>query len=246
MLPPRRLASAWFDGVMTASAPARREPDPAIPENRLFGWLALVGALAALSYAANFAGGDTPDDLLYRWSSVVAALVQYGIILAIVWALSRGIDRELLGLRRPASWPRALGVVAVAYVAIAVATVALNVVLQAGEEQGLVPQEWDSSRAVPFVANFLVVTVVAPVAEELTYRGLGFAVTNARWGMWPAVGVTALAFGGAHGLLVALPILTLFGAVLAIVRVRTASIYPPMLLHAIFNGVALTFAVAVG
>ena len=55
--------------------------------------------------------------------------------------------------------------------------------------------------------------------------------------------VTAVAFGLAHGLFVALPILTLFGLVLAVVRERTASLYPPILLHALFNGIALLAAV---
>jgi membrane protease YdiL (CAAX protease family) len=231
---------------MTTVGATRLEPDP-IPVGRLVGWLALVGTLAALAYTANFAGdGETPDDLLYRWSSVVAALVQYGIVLAIVIALCRGIDRDLLGLRRPDSWPRALGVVVVAYIAIAIAAAVLNLVLQAGDEQGLVPRDWDSSRAAPFVANFLVVSIVAPIAEELTFRGLGLAVTTARWGVWPAVAVTSVAFGAAHGLVVALPILTLFGVVLALVRVRTASLYPAMVLHGVFNALALLLAVTVG
>ncbi len=217
-----------------------------IPGGRLVGWLALVGALAALSYAAHFSGGDIPDDVLYEWGTAAAALVQYAIILGIVLALCRGLDPAVLGLKRPISWPRALGLVAAAYGAVALAAAALNVVLKAGEEQGLVPHEWDSARAAPFVVNFLLVAAVAPAVEELTYRGLGFAVTSDRWGLWPAVAVTALAFGLSHGLVVALPVLTLFGVVLALIRIRTDSLYPAVLLHAIFNGVALILAVAFG
>ena len=44
------------------------------------------------------------------------------------------------------------------------------------EEQGLVPDGWDSSRAGAFVAFFLAVTFLAPSVEELTYRGLGFSL----------------------------------------------------------------------
>ena len=56
--------------------------------------------------------------------------------------------------------------------------------------------------------------------------------------------VTAVAFGLAHGLVVALPILTLFGLVLGWLRLRTASLYPPIILHALFNGIALVASVA--
>ncbi len=217
-----------------------------IPRSRLAGWFALVGVLAALSYAGNLAGEELPEDVLYEWSTAIAAVVQYAIILAIVLALSRGIDRDLLGLRRPPSWPWALATVVGAFVAIAVIAAVLNLVLEAGEEQGLVPEEWDPERAAPFVANFVVVAAVAPIVEELMYRGLGLAVTRDRWGMWPAIAITSVAFGLAHGLLVALPVLTIFGVVLALVRERTQSLYPAVLLHAIFNGMALLASVTFG
>jgi membrane protease YdiL (CAAX protease family) len=58
--------------------------------------------------------------------------------------------------------------------------------------------------------------------------------------------VTAVAFGLAHGLLVALPVLTVFGAILGWLRVRTESVVPCIVLHAIFNGAALLAAVTVG
>ena len=105
------------------------------------------------------------------------------------------------------------------------------------------PSGWDSSRAGAFVAFFLVVTFVAPAVEELTYRGLGISLL-APWGIVPAVLVSGALFGAAHGLIVALPILTIFGIVNGVLRVRTDSIYPPMALHAVFNGLALIAAVS--
>jgi membrane protease YdiL (CAAX protease family) len=217
-----------------------------VPRPRLVAWAILVTVLAALSYAANLAdSGDTPDDLLYRWSSAVAGLVQYAIILSIVLAIARGIAPATLGIVRPSSWRQAAARVATALVGIWVIGAALNVFLQAGKEQGLVPSEWESSRAAPFIANFIVVAGVAPVVEELTYRGLGFAAVRDAFGAWTAVVVTALAFGLAHGLFVALPVLTVFGLILAWVRMTTGSIYPTIALHALFNAVALIAAVTV-
>ncbi|HEX4747014.1 MAG TPA: CPBP family intramembrane glutamic endopeptidase, partial [Gaiellaceae bacterium] len=110
-------------------------------------------------------------------------------------------------------------------------------------EQGLVPDEWDSSRAAPFVAFFLAVTLLAPAVEELTYRGLGISLLQP-YGTVVAIGATGVLFGLAHGLLVGLPILAFFGLVVGWLRVRTGSIYPPIALHATFNGVALVAAVS--
>ena len=86
---------------------------------------------------------------------------------------------------------------------------------------------------------------MAPFVEELTYRGLGFAAVRDAFGNGAAVAVTAVAFGLAHGLFEALPVLTIFGLILAWVRLKTGSIYPTIALHALFNGVALIAAVTV-
>ena len=48
--------------------------------------------------------------------------------------------------------------------------------LEAGKEQGLVPDGWDSGRAAPFVANFVVVAGVAPASR--TIRSSPFAVSR--------------------------------------------------------------------
>ena len=87
---------------------------------------------------------------------------------------------------------------------------------------------------------------MAPVVEELTFRGLGLAVVGDAVGVVPAIFITGLAFGLAHGLVIALPVLAAFGVILAVVRVKTDSLYPAIFLHATFNGLALIAAVTTG
>ena len=106
------------------------------------------------------------------------------------------------------------------------------------------PDEWDSSRIGAFSAFFVSVAVVAPIVEELTYRGLGFFLLSPH-GTLTAIIATGVLFGTAHGLLVALPILVVFGLAVGWVRAKTESVYPSMILHGIFNGVALIVSVAV-
>jgi len=217
---------------------------------RLLAWFIFVGALTLLAYGARLTDTETPDDLAYRWSSSVAALIQYGIMLGILLLIARGLPkRELFALRRPASWKRSLGLAALSLAAIYLAAFVYERALSVfgnwdpSEEQGLVPDGWDSSRAPAFVAFFVVVTLVAPTIEELTYRGLGISLLLP-WGAVVAVGATGLLFGAAHGLLVALPILTVFGLVVGWLRVRTNSLYPGIVLHGTFNAIALIAAVA--
>jgi membrane protease YdiL (CAAX protease family) len=211
---------------------------------RVAGWLVFVLTLAALGYAARLGDVEAPDDIAYRYTSSIAALVQYGIMLGILLLIARGLPlRDAFALHRPASWPRALGLALLSLVAIYAASAAFAPFLDATEEQGLVPDDWDSSRAGAFIAFFLVVTFVAPFVEELTYRGIGFTLL-APYGTWVAILVTGFLFGTAHGLLIALPVLTVFGIVVGWLRSRTASVYPPMLVHAVFNGTALMVSVA--
>ena len=212
---------------------------------RLISWLIFVLALASLSYASRLSGGEPPEDLAYRYSSSIAAIVQYGLMLGILLLIARGLPlREAFALQRPASWPRAVGYLAVALIAIWLASAALSPFLDANDEQGFVPDTWDSSRFGAFAAFFVSVAVVAPIVEELTYRGLGFYLLSP-YGTLTAIVATGVLFGAAHGLLVALPILVVFGLAVGWVRAKTESVYPSMILHGIFNGVALIVSVAV-
>jgi membrane protease YdiL (CAAX protease family) len=213
---------------------------------RLVAWLGFVLALAALGYASRFSGEEPPSDLAYRYSSSVAAVVQYGIMLGILLLIARGLDpREAFGLSRPNSWPRALGYAVLALLVIYI--VGYAYVLLSGadptDEQGLVPNRWDASRAGAFAAFFVAVAVVGPIVEELTYRGLGFSLVSP-YGTWTAIIVTGVLFGAAHGLIEALPILTVFGIAVGWLRAQTESVYPPMILHGFFNGLALIVSVA--
>jgi len=213
---------------------------------RLIAWCGFVAALATLGYAARFADSGGPaDDVLYEWSTAVGGSIQYLIMAAVAIAIGRPLGRAALGLRRPASWGRAAALVVGCLVAIMVAGGILGEFLEAGKEQGLVPDGWDGSRAAPFVANFVVVALLAPIVEEYVFRGVGFSLVSSVTGPAVAVVATALAFGLAHGLVVALPVLSLFGAILGWLRWKSGSLYPPMILHSIFNAGALIVAVTV-
>jgi membrane protease YdiL (CAAX protease family) len=207
---------------------------------KLAGWLAFVAVLSVLNYAGRFAGsGDTPDDLLYDWSTAIFGVIQYAVIAGIMLLIARGLPRrDAFALHRPQSWGAALGLCFAAFIAMLALAAATRPFFDPGEEQGLVPDQWDSSRAAPFVANAIVVVVLAPIIEELTFRGLGFTLLE-RFGRWAAIVLVGLAFAAVHGLVEGFLLLAVFGALLALIRSRSGSIYPPILLHAFFNGFAL-------
>ena len=222
-------------------------PESARSEGRLTAWLAVVAGLTFLNYYGRAVGGTPERDVLYRWETFVAALLQFGLMLVIVLLIARrGPARELLALRRPPGWGRAALIGLGVYVGTLIVALALGPFLNAEEEQGLVPEAWDPGRAAPFAANCAVVSLFVPVVEELTFRGIGFTLLAARLGQLVTVIVIGVLFGLAHGLLAGLPVLIAFGLGLAWLRSRTQSVYPCMILHGFFNAVALLVAVTFG
>jgi membrane protease YdiL (CAAX protease family) len=208
-------------------------------------WSAFVLVFATLSYTLRFASGKPPKDLLYKWSTVVGNLVQFAIIAAIVYGIAgaAGERRRVLALRRPTSWRTAFGIGLGVGLGMFVLTILLGPLLNPGREQGVTPDTWEPRHAAAYAANGIVVAVVAPIVEELTFRGLGYSLL-ARYGRWAAIIGTGLAFGLAHGLVEAFPFLAAFGIGLAYLRSRVDSVYPGMILHGLFNGIALIVAVS--
>ena len=220
---------------------------PSIGTGRLVAWAVLIVLIGTLNAVGHAAEGAADRTVLYRYSTAVGGAIQYAVILGIVLVIVRGLDfRAVFALRRPPSLRAAAGWVAAALASVWVVSFALGQVLNAGKDQGLVPDHWEPRHAGAFAANFAVVVLVAPLVEELTFRGFGVTGLAGLLGpAWAIVGV-GLAFGVWHGLVIAFPALAILGAILAALRVRTASVYPSMVAHAIFNGVALIAAVTVG
>jgi membrane protease YdiL (CAAX protease family) len=210
---------------------------------KLAGWFALVGTVSAISYAGRFTGGKPPKNALYQYTTAVSELVLFAIILAIVFWIARGLPkREAFALRAPRGWASAVGVALSVLIVISITNAILNPVLHGGREQGLTPSSWEPDHAGAFALNLFAFAIVGPVAEELTFRGLGFYLLQ-RYGDTVAILVIGVSFGLWHGLVEALPVLIVFGLGLAYLRSRANSIFPGMLLHAFFNAAALVIAV---
>jgi membrane protease YdiL (CAAX protease family) len=211
---------------------------------RLFWWTVVVAFLSTIAYASQLASGPPPEDVAYEWESSIFGGVQYAIFLGIVLLLTRGFDRrDFLALRRPRSWWRAAGISALVIVGTFVVTGIVAQFGDADEEQNLVPESFDSSRAAQFAAFAAIAVVVAPIVEELMFRGAGYGFLEPLGRLQAAV-LVGIAFALVHGLLIGFPVIATFGIGLAILRGRTDSIYPCILLHATFNAFGLAVGIA--
>jgi membrane protease YdiL (CAAX protease family) len=214
-----------------------------VSNRKLVAWCALVGVLSAIGYAQRFAAGKPPRNALYHYDIAIGELITYLIIFSFFLWIAHGLSWDQLGIRKPRSWPRAIGLGTLIFVCVFVAESALEPLLHPSREQGLEPTRWEPSHAGAFAISAFAVVAFGPLVEELLFRGLGFVLLG-RWGPVTAVFGTAVAFAFWHGLVQAWPALFIFGLGIAILRLRTGSILPGYFFHALFNAAALALAFA--
>ncbi len=101
----------------------------------------------------------------------------------------------------------------------------------------------DPGKLLPSLFAF---ALLAPVVEELIFRGLLYGWIEGRWGSRVALVVSSLAFAAAHyepaHILLVLPLGFLFGWL----RRRTNSLAPSLVSHIVNNGFAVLSAAYLG
>jgi membrane protease YdiL (CAAX protease family) len=148
---------------------------------------------------------------------------------------------EQFGLRRTPVL-KAIGWMAVAFVAFYLFTVIWVAIVHANADDTKLPDELGVDRStVALLAAAALVSVVAPIAEEFFFRGFFFAALRNWRGLWPAAITTGLVFGAIHigsaEVALLLP-LAFFGFVLCLLRERTGSLLPCIVLHSANNSLA--------
>lgn len=96
-----------------------------------------------------------------------------------------------------------------------------------------------------FVA--LAVILVAPVSEELFFRGFFYRALRTRLQVWSAALIDGLVFGSLHfegaDTAITLPVIGVFGVLQCLIYERTGSLFAVIAVHAFFNTFA-TFSIS--
>ena len=179
--------------------------------------------------------------LLSRFGPIPSLLLtQYGFFLlpAVGLILLFGFSpRATLALRLPS--PR--GALAAVVLGLSAWAVAIGLLLR------LVPVPESLAKGLgdlllldgkPFVVVFALFALTPAICEELLFRGLLLSGLR-KLGPTAAVVISALLFGLAHASVYRLLPTAFLGAVIGTTRLRTRSILPGMIIHALNNGLAL-------
>jgi membrane protease YdiL (CAAX protease family) len=205
-------------------------------------WLILPVLLIVLNaIALNASSSTVSRNGIYQASVLISAAVSAFLLggYALLAARLAHVDtRAALALEPPASMRHAARLVVLAVVVISLTGIALEPLLHGDREQGLTPTRLPHGREWLAVAVALVLLgMLVPLAEELLFRGLGFAAVP-RF----AVPVTATAFAIAHGLPALLPPVFVAGLALGELRRRTGSLWPGVAAHVTVNVLGIVAA----
>lgn len=193
---------------------------------RIFGQAALVDRLfgeGVISVGFNYA---------------LAIVIEVGVI---GWLMRlRGATFTGLGLRRTA-WRWFVAAVGLYFVQILLLTGIFVVIdkllpsIDTQEAQSVL----DFGRVgLGWWLSFIAAAVIAPVIEEIMFRGVVFAGFASRWSSWLAAVVSSLAFALLHGQVNVGIYTFVLGLLLCWLYARSRSIWPGILLHMANNLIA--------
>jgi membrane protease YdiL (CAAX protease family)/uncharacterized RDD family membrane protein YckC len=203
----------------------------------------IVPPLLVLPFDPNIGDPDKASDAAILATQAIfdVMLIAVAVGFASGWRFSLRQALGRLGLRRfePSAFGWMFAVLGI-YYAGAIAFSAI--VLQPKQED--IGKELGVCNPGIGIAIFavLAVVVLAPVAEEIFFRGFFFAGLRKRWSLWPSALLSGAIFGLVHaptGPTAAIPLAGL-GVGLAWLYNKTGSIYPSMLAHFLNNAIAIS------
>jgi uncharacterized protein len=229
--------------------PVARDPELRVPGAHLLIVAAVVLVTSLVLGSVQAALVPHKADVIYSPTAMLLTSLSYLVIgAAVLWAARQtGDARQTLGLVAPPSWPRALGLALVTVVAALAVSAALEPVLHAARQQGLTPDAPRPGGFSPIAGALLAlvaIAIIGPFVEEMLFRGLITASFRRRFGALGTAALTAALFALAHLLPRGLPALFLLGLALALVYERIGSTLPGVLVHCLYNGIALAAALS--
>jgi uncharacterized protein len=202
----------------------------------------LVVDLPALALGVKLTSSHTPPGL-----AIADTVVQdVAFVLAALYCAhlgGRAVSSWQFGLRRPAvGWWTAGRLVVLLLLVFVLLSVVWSEVLHP-EEEKLLEQLGSNEGAVLLALSAALTCVVAPICEEILFRGYIFTALRNWRGTMPAAVITALLFGGVH--VGSAPVLDLvplagLGFGLCLLYRYTGSLYPAIVAHSLNNSLAFS------
>ena len=201
--------------------------------------LIVVGIFGALALAAGVEDIEDAEGFLQ-----VATVLQQIIFVAVAVIFAAQTIRPRawhFGLRRARFWPT-LGWAALGFVSYWILAIAYSAAVQPDAEQETLESLGTDESTLWLIGAALLVIVLAPLAEEIFFRGFFYRALRTRLPVAAAALIDGAIFGVIHfenaDMAVILPILALLGVIFCLVYEKTGSLFAVIGLHAFNNFIA--------
>jgi len=201
-----------------------------------------VGVIALIAEAAGVdTDGDTPGITI--GGTYVQDLALIGVAFLIARRLDPPASAAKFGLRLPRGglW-RTVGWTGVAWAGFFVFSAIWAAALGITDNDDLPSELGVDDSTLALIAVSILVCVLAPIAEELFFRGFCFTSFRRTLGTLPAAVLVGIIFGAIHlggtDIEFIVPLMV-FGLFLCLLYVWTDSLVPSIVLHALNNALAL-------
>ena len=198
--------------------------------------------LPALAFGVKLTTSHTPPGLVI----VDTAVQDVAFVVAAVYCAKLGgrvVRHWQFGLRAPAiGWWRAFGLAVLLLVVFLVLSAVWSEVFKPSKEK-LLEQLGTNEGTALLILSAALTCVVAPICEELLFRGYIFTALRNWRGTLPAAIITGLVFGGIHAgsaPVVYLAPLAGLGFALCLLYRYTGSLYPSIFAHSLNNSLAFS------
>ncbi len=159
---------------------------------------------------------------LVNGKSSLVLLVSY-IIVILVLFLSFAIRRKSVLNYAGLSYGRFVSVISAALLGVVLNLITYSVIPDTVQETGEIN------------AVLILCVILGPFIEELIFRGVLIKMFGAACGVFFASIITAALFAITHTETVQMIYTFVLGLILAVIRIRSTSLWPPILLHLSFN-----------
>jgi membrane protease YdiL (CAAX protease family) len=196
----------------------------------------VASGIVAIPFALAGAGVDSGGFI------IVGTIVQDLMMIAAAYFVTADLGRptaRTFGLRPFKS--SAFGWIFAALVAYLVLTSIYTVLVDPPSEQLPSGLEDADQNVLLAVATGMLLIVVAPLAEEVFFRGFLYQAFRNSFGVLPGALLSALIFGAIHLEFFKLVQLAILGVILALLFEKTRSLWSPITLHAVNNTLAYIY-----
>ncbi|HEV3086383.1 MAG TPA: CPBP family intramembrane glutamic endopeptidase [Candidatus Elarobacter sp.] len=208
----------------------------------------LIGTLAAvivLVVAIVLTTGKTPSTNPGHPLVALTTAIVYGIAGPFAWWRLRTAGRNPFRMLTGSDMRVILiGVAALILVHIGTAIQLIYTHQTKHQQAGF--EHFDVVSKVPIFTTISVALLIlssvalAPIVEEMIFRGLLFGALAPRLGVLPGAAVSALFFGAVHGDVVLFPTLAALGFIGALAYAATGNLWVSIVLHALNNALGVT------